>query len=472
MSRSVAISWGGRGRMYLKPDHAFYDRLWRKAKAKSYRSTSEAGYSRWDNITNAASLNEFERHKRDGSDEEPDPLLSAEALPENSSLISFKVFAREYPEKLFALLHSLRPDFQELFIEYYLLEKSQYFLADVHGQIQTRIWQKLRIIEQAIGALIILGQNPTEETLRPILQDAGIETTEYGSLAVMILKYAENQNYANVATKVGAPTPAIRKIFRPAIAALLASKDLKTVAVGAYLRSLTHQASLTGAGLSKRYRKRTNRVKQLHFTAPPRESSPLISFGNTASIAESPWCLFETSAEQHMDELAPVLRVQGKRLFGKKPAQIFAPLNADGDLAFGYFFARSTSISSVHSLTRIRGVSEMSAVADDDTANYRAVLVPNEDVQKLMKEYGTQELPLVHLGDFVEVLTGDAARYCGTITSWSKITNRFKVEVTFPTGRKFIVTADPSGVKLLPTTPKDRRGFWGITTAPLDPLKL
>ena len=393
-------------------------------------------------------------------------------MPENSSLISFKVFAREYPEKLFALLHSLRPDFQELFIEYYLLEKSQYFLADVHGQIQTRIWQKLRIIEQAIGALIILGQNPTEETLRPILQDAGIETTEYGSLAVMILKYAENQNYANVATKVGAPTPAIRKIFRPAIAALLASKDLKTVAVGAYLRSLTHQASLTGSGLSKRYRKRTNRVKQLHFTAPPRESSPLISFGNTASIAESPWCLFETSAEQHMDELAPVLRVQGKRLFGKKPAQIFAPLNADGDLAFGYFFARSTSISSVHSLTRIRGVSEMSAVADDDTANYRAVLVPNEDVQKLMKEYGMQELPLVHLGDFVEVLTGDAARYCGTITSWSKITNRFKVEVTFPTGRKFIVTADPSGVKLLPTTPKDRRGFWGITTAPLDPLKL
>ena len=101
------------------------------------------------------------------TDREEEVLLSAEALPEHSSLIDFKAFARDYSDKLFPLLLKLRPEFQELFIEYYLLEKSQSFIGQVHGQIQTRVWQNLRIIEQSIGSLILLGPTPTAEIIRP-----------------------------------------------------------------------------------------------------------------------------------------------------------------------------------------------------------------------------------------------------------------------------------------------------------------
>src|SRR5258708_17109170 len=100
-------------------------------------------------ISDAASFEAFQRH-------ETAPLLSAETLPESSSLIDFKAFAQEYPERLLPLLEKLRPEFQELFAEYWLIGKSQAFIGRVHGFIQTRTWQNLRIIEQAISSMIIL----------------------------------------------------------------------------------------------------------------------------------------------------------------------------------------------------------------------------------------------------------------------------------------------------------------------------
>ena len=176
----------------------------------------------------------------------------------------------------------------------------------------------------------------------------------------MIIAYAKTQSYAEVAAMVHAPVPAIRKIFRPAIAQLSASKDLRTAAVGSYLHNLTHQASLTGAGLSKRCKARTRRVKALRFQAPPTENSPLVSFGRVESLGNTPWYLLEISSEHRMTQLSPVLRAQGKKLFGKKPGQIFAPLNADGELEFGYLFARSTRRFALwrektHSHSRHRG---------------------------------------------------------------------------------------------------------------------
>jgi transcription antitermination factor NusG len=410
-----------------------------------------------DHVANAASFEAFNRH-------EADPLLSAETLDENSSLIDFKAFAQEYPEKLFPLLEKLRPEFQEFFIEYYLLEKSQSFIGKTHGQIQTRVWQNLRIIEQTIGSLILLGTNPGAPILRPVLTKAGLETTQYGSLTFMILKYAENQSYANVAMRVGAPVPAIRKIFRPAITALLADKNVQAVAVGAYLRGLTHQASLTGAGLSKRCVARTKRVKTLRFTAPPSDDSPLISFGAVSSLRDTPWCMLEISSEHRMTQIYPLLRAQGKRVFGKKAAQIFAPVNAEGELAFGYIFARSVSSALVRALTRIRGISEMATICDAEGTFIRAVTISDNEVQAVINKHNPSKKARARVGDFVEILTGPAARYCGTVIekdSTSKNEEQLTVEVNFPTGRRFLVVADATCVKLLPNIPKAQRRFWG-----------
>lgn len=453
-SSRLVISWK-RGRMYSQPGNSFYDLLWKKAKAKHHTSVADASYTYWSHITDAASIVSFARDKES-------ELLSAEALPENSSMIGFKTFARDYPEKLFPLISKLRAEFQELFIEYYLLEKSQSFIGQVHGQIQTRVWQNLRIIEQSIGSLILLGTDPDETILRPILEEMGLEETQYGSLTFMILKYAENQNYAEVAVRVGAPIPAIRKIFRPAIATLLASKNVRAVAVGAYLRSLTHQASLTGAGLSKRCIARTRRVKTLRFTAPSADNSPLISFGAVSVLRDTPWCMFEISSDQQMSQITQTLKKSGRQIFGKKAAQVFAPLNSNGELAFQYIFARSVAPGLTRSLMRVRGISEMAATYDREGTCTGAITISHDEVKEMIKAQKIPESPCVRAQDFVEILTGPAAKYCGTVIRINTISDELTVDVSFPTGRHFIVTADPTCVKLLPKVPAEQRAFWGV----------
>lgn len=430
---------------------------WLRGKPRMKGDDTSGVSSYMDHVSNAASFEAFNR-------KESNPLLSAEALPENAALVDFATFAQEYPEKLFPLLAKLRPEFQEYFIEYYILHKPQSFIGKTHGCIQTRVWQALRIIEQTIGSLIILGFNPDANVLRPILEKAGLETTPFGSLTFMILKYAENQNYGEVALRVGAPVPAIRKIFRPAITSLLAAKDVRAVAVGAYLKNLTHQASLTSAGLSKRCVARTRRVKNLKFDAPPSEDSPLISFGSVSSLRDTSWCMLEISSEHRMTQIYPSLKAFGKRIFGKKAAQIFAPINEDGELAFGYIFARSTSTALVRALTHLRGISEMSSICNDEGAFVRAVTVPHADVQTMMNQHNAPETPKVRVQDFVEILTGPASRYCGTVTRLNADTEELTIEVNFPTGRHFIVTADASCVKLLPKVAAGKRAFWGVRT--------
>lgn len=429
----------------------------RRGMARFKDEGSDGVHDYMTHVADAASFESYQRSPESG-------LLSAEALPENSSIIDFKAFAAEYPEKLFPLVAQLRPEFQEFFIEFHILRKSQAFIGKCHGQIQTRVWQVLRLVEQAIGSMIILGTNPDAAIIRPILRKAGVESTDYGSLTDMIISYAKTQNYAQVAKDVRAPVPAIRKIFRPVIAALLAHKDVKAVAVGAYLRSLTHQASLTGAGLSKRCKARNRRVKTLRFTAPPSETSPLLSFGHTEVLGDMPWAMLEISSEGRMAQIMPTLREQGKKVFGKKAGQIFAPLNAEGELEFGYLFSRSVTPALTRKLTRIRGIGEMSTVCDDEGNFVHAVEVPNSDVQKMIGKHNASE----NLGryaqaqDFVEILTGEAKGYHGTVIRMNTITDELTVEVNFPTGRNFLVTADVTSVRKLPKTAASRRMFWGI----------
>lgn len=435
---------------------------WRRGKARMKDEGTQGIESYMDHVANAASFEDFERKKKTSIQQSPEAgLLSAETLPENSSLIDFKAFAQDYPEKLFPLLDRLRPEFQELFVEFYLLQKSQYFIGPAHGFIQTRVWQTLRIIEQMLGSMILLGPEPSAEILRPILRKSGVENTTYGSLTDMILYYAASQSYGVVAQKFHVATPVIRKLFRPIIAKLLADRDVKAVAVGAYLRSLTHWASLTKVGLSKSCISRLRRVKTMRFDAPAVETSPLMSFGRIETLASTPWCMFEISSDHRMAQIGPDLHEQGKRIFGKKPGQIFAPVNDDGELAYGYIFARCSSQSTVRALTRVRGISEMSALCDDEGGFVKAVTIPHDDVQQMVSAFPAPAVPVVHPNDFVEILTGDAARYCGTVVQMNTVTEKMVVEVNFPTGRKFLVAAEPTCVKLLNHVPANKRAFWG-----------
>ena len=156
---------------------------WRKRMSKNEDMTGVESYM--DHVANAAS---FEAYKR----KEEDPRVSAETLAASNGMIDFKTFAHDYPDKLMPLLEHLRPEFQELFAEYWLLGKSQSFIGDVHGFIQTRVWQNLRIIEQAIGSLILLGTNANEDILAPILEKVGLEKLARGRLSSMIARLCTN----------------------------------------------------------------------------------------------------------------------------------------------------------------------------------------------------------------------------------------------------------------------------------------
>jgi hypothetical protein len=408
----------------------------------------------WEGIEDAASEAAFNRKDKHGE------LISTETIPENTSLIDFRAFAQEYPEKLFPLLAKLRVEWQEMFLSYYLLGKSQSFIARTHGEIQTRVWQQLRLIEQAIGALIVLGTNPDASILRPILYLANLEYTQYGSLTDLILLYAQKQSYAFVADTVKAPRSAIRKIFRPAIKKLLASKDIRALAVGCYLRSLTHQASLTRSGLSSSCRARLQRVHLRRFKAPPSDKLPLLSFGDTSALRNTSWNMFETSSEHRINTILPTLQRYGQKMFSKTAAQIFAPTDANGELEFGYILARSINPTALNSLTHIRGITEMAATYNDAGEFVSAVTVPHADVLKMMASVSAQKTARVRIGDFVEILTGEAAKYCGTVMKTGN--PNVIVEVKFPSGRKFSVTADPTAVRVIPKAPLYARTFYGI----------
>jgi transcription antitermination factor NusG len=428
----------------------------------------------WSHVGDAASVAAFIRKEKYKLAERETTRISVETTPENSSLLDFKSFAQEFPERLFYLLSTTQEELRELFIEYYLLEKSQSFLAKAHGQIQTRVWQNLRVIEQAIGSAIILDVNPGPEVIEPILVKAGVNNTEFGTLTNLITMYTQSRSYRLVAKTVRAPLPMIRKLFRPAIETLLASKDLDAVAVGSYLRCLTHHASLTKVGMSRSYLSRMKRLRNLKFTAPARDVSPLLNFGPVASLADTPWYMFEITTDPRqtrwdgaptditrMKEIFPAMKAHGLKVFGpKKAAQIFAPLDDRGALAYGYVFARTIGNKTTRGLTHVRGVSEIVGFYDDDGKLLHPTTIAHADVQPMIDAYAAVRAAAPGVGDFVRILTGEAMNYCGSVTKVAD--DAVSVEINFPTGRRMFVTADVTAVESL-SIPADKQTFWGET---------
>lgn len=411
-------------------------------------------FTYWNNVADAASVAAFRR------EEIIEGRISAEAQPENESIIDFKTFAQDYPEKFFPLLSNMRAEFQELCIEYYILEKAQSFLAKVHGQIQTRIWQNLRVIEKGFCAMLVLGPAPDRTTMMKILKVEGLEQADDSfGLSLMIANYACTQSYPQVAAMAGIPAPAVRKLFRPAMDKLAASKNLRAVALGSYLRAITHQASLTDIGLSKRCVARLNRIKRATFEAPEPETSPLISVGNVASLRDTPWNMFEISSDHQVAKIIPIIRKNPKRVFGPKTAaQVFAPTSDDGDLQLGYLLARSSNPTATKSLLRIRGISEIAGRYNEQGICTKATVVPHADVKPMIDSFVAPIVDSVKVGDFVEVLTGDASRYCGTVSKISD--SSIVVQIEFPSGRRFMIYAQPGSLKKLPV-PVEKQAFWG-----------
>jgi hypothetical protein len=172
--------------------------------------------------------------------------------------------------------------------------------------------------------------------------------------------------------------------------------------------------------------------------------------------------MFEISSEHRMTQIFPTLQAQGKKIFGKKAAQIFAPVDQNGDLTFGYIFARSVVPKLARKLTHVRGISNLVSLFSDNGDFMKAMTVPDAEIQTLLKKHSGVESTVNAEGGFVEILTGPAARYCGTVTQRNAQTGALTIDVAFPTGRHFVVIANDSCVKPLEQVPMKERNFWGI----------
>lgn len=408
----------------------------------------------WEDATEHASEEVWAREQKraDGEDDrDTESLISAETALDNTAVTNFRVYSRDYPEKIFSLIEKLRPEFQELFIEYYILDKPQNFLAQTHGEIQTRVWQQLRIIEQTICAMIVLPDFP--RGVSDILSAAGLEQTEFGDLSYAIRLYHDTRNYVDVAKILHVPVPAIRKVFRPMIAKMLESDDLAVTAVGAHLRNLTYQVSLSDSGLSKSSASRLRRVRKLKFDAPARETSPLFEHGNTESLNDLPWNMLELSSDAQLPRVMDVIRRDVRRYFGKQPVQVFAPTSADGTLALGYLLVRSAHQKGIVRLMKIRGISDVAALFGDDDRIVKMIEVPAADIAPRIAGLNAKESE-PRVGSFVRIITGEAKNYCGTVVSQGH------VQVCLPTGRTFEVSINPGSTEVL-NIPKEKRAFWG-----------
>ena len=178
------------------------------------------------------------------------------------------------------------------------------------------------------------------------------------------------------------------------------------------------------------------------------------------TLKDAPWNMFEISSDHRMAVIFPALRKQEKEIFGKKGGQVFAPLDENGELEFGYILARSLYPRITRRLTHVLGISEMSGSYNSEDVLMKAVTVPNADVQKLIKESSNPKIERIKVGDFVEVLTGEAEAYCGTVTG--RKDESLIVEVTFPSKRQFIITAGPTALKPIAHAASNRRAFWGL----------
>lgn len=154
--------------------------------------------------------------------------------------------------KFMEYLKFLSLEDQELLLSYYLLGKTQWSIARLHGSTQTICSFKLRLAMKRLGTYILMGI-PSVDKIHAILERFG--TTQFTpevTYAEIIDCYAKTRSFKSVAAAYGAKRPDVRRALSSLSKQLLAAKDAPTLALGAYVFGLIDKASAQGRGLSQR----------------------------------------------------------------------------------------------------------------------------------------------------------------------------------------------------------------------------
>lgn len=143
---------------------------------------------------------------------------------------------------------------QELLLAYYLLGKTQWSIARLHGSTQTICSFKLRLAMKRLGTYMLMGV-PTIEKIDSILEQ---HDTAYFTPTIrysqMIDAYSKTRSFKAVANQFSLKRPDVRRALSTLSKSLLTSKDAPTLALGAFVFGLIDKASAQGRGLSQRER--------------------------------------------------------------------------------------------------------------------------------------------------------------------------------------------------------------------------
>ena len=148
---------------------------------------------------------------------------------------------------------------QELLLSYYLLSKTQWSIARLHGSTQTICSFKLRLAMKRLGTYILMGI-PSKEKINQTLGTIDMVNFQPEESAApipysdMIDLYAKTRSFKTVALAFGVKRPDVRRALSSLSKTLLATKESPTLALGAYVFGLIDKASAQGRGLSQRER--------------------------------------------------------------------------------------------------------------------------------------------------------------------------------------------------------------------------
>lgn len=140
---------------------------------------------------------------------------------------------------------------QELLLSYYVLGKTQTSLAIVNRSTQTICSSKIRMAIKRLGANVLLG-GMSEETLDPLLEGIGHMYLQEGvKMSKVIVLYSRTHSFQEVSDAFGLYRPDVRRGITNISKILLASSDMKLLALGAYVHGLIDKSSIRGQGPSK-----------------------------------------------------------------------------------------------------------------------------------------------------------------------------------------------------------------------------
>ena len=143
---------------------------------------------------------------------------------------------------------------QELLLSYYLLGKTQWSIARLHGSTQTICSFKLRLAMKRLGTYILMGV-PSIDKINAILEaEDCLEFMPGVQYSGLIDLYAKTRSFKAVAAQFEVKRPDVRRALSTLSKRLLASKDAPVLALGAYVFGLIDKASAQGKGLSQRER--------------------------------------------------------------------------------------------------------------------------------------------------------------------------------------------------------------------------